>query len=104
MHQPDDAGELHQLIKQRLVQDAAFIRSVTASIMQACVQHSALPDHEHDEHCMQDLLPASIVTLLKLAPQERHALGMADALLALTDLQERRRVLIQMILALRVLR
>ena len=102
--QPDAADELHQLIPQRLVQDAGFIRHVAATIMQTCVLHAAPPDVEYDEHCMQDLLPSAIVALLGLAPQECHAIGMSKALLALTDLQERRRVLIQMILALRVLR
>lgn len=88
-------------VPQQFLQDPAFIRSVSAALMQKCVLHRWVPE---DDPRVEDVLPPPIVEALRLAPQDRNAIGMADALLALVDLQERYRVLVQMILTLRVLR
>jgi len=83
------------------VQDAGFIRTITAALMHKCILHRWVPD---DDERIEDALPSPIVDALHLGLQDRNAIGMSKALLALTDLQERRRVLIQMILALHILR
>ncbi|MFH0770244.1 MAG: hypothetical protein V1926_02600 [Candidatus Peregrinibacteria bacterium] len=62
--------------------------------MRSCIAYRW--DHEHDPD-MEDVLPPSIVEALHFSEQDgRHALGMARALLAMSNLQERRRVLVEM--------
>lgn len=71
--------------------DPAVIRQLTAQLMQRCV-HRGCP------------LPAAIVDELKLATSDQHAIGLEKALLALTDIGQRRAVVIELckeILALR---
>ncbi|MDO8468898.1 MAG: hypothetical protein Q7S29_04035 [Candidatus Peribacter sp.] len=61
------------------VGDPAFIRQATATLVQRCVLRGcALPQH--------------VVSSLQLVNGDCNAIGMANALLAMTDLEQRRAV------------
>lgn len=80
-----------------MAQDISFVNNMTARLMRACIRHHWDPE---EDPSMENLLPPTIVTVLRLSEKERHAMGMSDALLAIGDLQERRKVLMQMVLTL----
>ncbi|MDD5025918.1 MAG: hypothetical protein PHH13_00920 [Candidatus Peribacteraceae bacterium] len=72
------------MIQKYSVTDVAFLQCVASTLMQRCF----------DRQCV---IPEEIVSDLNLPDDSRHAIGMKDALLAITDPWRRREVLCQMI-------
>lgn len=84
-----------QLITPEVAGNADFIRRVTAGLIQCCIHRAPI---DAAQQCVrwEREIPSDIVTALRIARDSCNAKNMADALLAMINLDERRKVLCMM--------
>jgi len=81
-----------QLITPEVAGNADFIRRVTAGLIQCCIHRAPIDSVQQCVRWEREI-PSDIVTALRIARDSCNAISMADALLAIDDLEERRVIL-----------
>ena len=83
---------LDQLVTAIVAGDVLFIRRRIADLIQCCI-HRATIDRTEERVRWEDEIPAEITDALKLSPDACNTFSMANALMAIDDLEKRRSIL-----------
>jgi len=84
-----------QLITPDIASNKRFVRRVVTDLVQSCI-HRAEVDLEQECVHWEREIPSDIATSLGIARDSCNAINMADALLKMINLDERRKVLCMM--------